>query len=129
MPGNDLVETVIVVQFGYAQQRRMNAVEIVLLVEELKPLHVPSDMACVRHDLEVGHGSDKPLLLFLEIFCVAERQAGARLLKDIQSVFRGRLALWMEMTRQGSRRSLSLRGTVVEHQTAANCECCTHGRK
>src|SRR6516225_7992552 len=67
---NDLVESVIVVQFGYTQRRRMNAVEVVLLVQKLESLHVPSDMACVRHDLEVGHGSDKPPFLFLEIFCV-----------------------------------------------------------
>ena len=82
---DDLVETVIVVQFGYAQQRGMNAVEIVLLVEELKPLHVPGDVARVRHDLEVRHGSDQPLLLLLEILGIAERQLVARLLEHIQS--------------------------------------------
>ena len=32
----------------------MNAIEFVLGIQKLKPLHVPSDMASVRHDLEIA---------------------------------------------------------------------------
>ena len=59
----------------------MNAVELLLLLQELKPLHVPGDMAGVRHDLEVLHRSDEPLLLLLEISLVGKRQRRLRLLR------------------------------------------------
>jgi hypothetical protein len=52
-----------------------------------KPLHVPGDASGVRHDLEILHRSDQPLLLLVEISCVAERQAGPRLLERIQGEF------------------------------------------
>ena len=76
-----LVEPVVVVQYGLAEQRGMNAVEFVLLLQKLEPLHVPGDMAGVRHDLEVFHGSNKPLLLLLEISLVGERQRRLGLLR------------------------------------------------
>jgi hypothetical protein len=49
----------------------MNAVEVLLLLQELEPLHVPGDMAGIRHDLECLHGSDEALLLLLESFLSA----------------------------------------------------------
>ena len=54
-----LIESVVVVQHGLAEQRGMNAVEFVLRFQKLKPLHVPGDMASVRHDLEIFHGSNE----------------------------------------------------------------------
>src|SRR6188472_3657927 len=51
--GDDLVETIIVVQLGLTQQRGMDAVELVLFIQKLESLHIPSDMAGIRHDLEV----------------------------------------------------------------------------
>ena len=43
----------------------MDAVEFILLVQKLKSLHVPGDMAGFRHDFEVFHGGDQPLLILL----------------------------------------------------------------
>ncbi len=102
--GDHLVEAVVVVQFGLTKKRGMDAVEIILLVQKLKPLHVPGDMAGIRHDLEVFHGGDKPLLILLEIPRVREWQAFARLLEDLQREFRRRFALGMEMPLQWRRR-------------------------
>ena len=80
----------------------MDAVEFVLLVEELEPLHVPGDMAGVGHDLEVFHRSNQTLLLLLEISLVGERQRRLRLFQDLQREFRRGLALGMEMASQGT---------------------------
>ena len=95
--GDHFIESVIVVQFGLTQQRGVNAVEVVLLVQKLKPLHVPGDMARVRHDLEVFHGRDEAALLLVEIPRVGERQAGAGLLEHVQRIFRWRFSLGMKM--------------------------------
>ena len=95
-----LVEPVVVVQFGLTQQRGMDAVEFVLRIQKLKPLHVPGDMASVSHDLEIFHGSNKSLLLLLEISLVGERQRRLRLFQDLQREFRRGLALGMEMALQ-----------------------------
>ena len=50
----------------------MHAVEFVVLVQKLKPLHVPGNMAGVRHDLEIFHGSNEPALLLLNVSLVGE---------------------------------------------------------
>jgi hypothetical protein len=63
----------------------VDAVEFVLAVQKLEPLHVPSDMACVSHDLEVFHGSDKAFCVLLEISLVAERQRTLSLIENFQS--------------------------------------------
>ncbi len=107
----------------------MDAVEVVLLVQELKPLHVPGDMAGIRHDFEVFHGGDEPLLLLLEIPRVRERQAFARLLQDLQREFRGRFALGMKMPLQGNRRlrlRLRTRWTVVQDHTSSHRKSCSY---
>src|SRR5262249_26314426 len=80
-------------------------------------------------DLEIIHGSDKAPLLLLEISGVAERQPIARLLQGGQSETRRRLALGMEMSGQRSRRRLSQRRAVVQHETAADCERCAYRRQ
>ena len=56
-------------------QRRVNAVELVLLVQELETLHVPGGVAGVGRYLQLRHGGDKPLLLLVEVAGVGERQA------------------------------------------------------
>ncbi len=106
----------------------MNAVEVVLLVQKLKPLHVPRDMARVRHDLEVFHRSDEAALLLVEISLVGERQSGARLLEHIERIFRWRFALGMEMSLQRiGRLRLRLRvcGAVIQHQMSGDGEGCS----
>ena len=98
-----LVEPVIVVQYGLTEQRRMNAVEFVLGVQKLEPLHVPGDMASVRHDLEIFHGSNETLLLLLEISLVAERQRRLCLIFNTSSVnFDGALPLGWKWPCKGS---------------------------
>lgn len=68
-----LVEPVVLIQPRLAEQRRVDAVEVPVLVEELEPLHVPGDVAGVGHDLELLHLSDEALVLFCEISGVGER--------------------------------------------------------
>jgi hypothetical protein len=107
----------------------MDTVEIVLLVQKLKPLHVPGDVAGVGHDLKVRHRSDKPLLLLLEISCVAKWQAGARFPELIQSKFRGCFPLGMKMPSQRNGRFLSVHGTVLQRQAPADRKRCPHRGK
>ena len=71
----------------------MNAVELVLLIEELKPLHVPGDMAGIRHDLQVRHRGDQAPLLLVEVPRVGERQAVAACLSASSVNFDGALPL------------------------------------
>ena len=52
----------------------MDAVEFLFLVQESKPLHIPSDVSGVRRDLEILHGGNEPFLLLLKIPRVCERQ-------------------------------------------------------
>ena len=101
--GDHLVESVVVVQHGLAEQRGVNAVEVFLFFQELKPLHVPGDVAGVGLDLEILHRSDEALLLLLEISLVGERQRGLGLLEHLEREFRGCFALGMEMSFQGGR--------------------------
>ena len=75
----------------------MDAVELVLLIEELEALHVPGDMAGIRHDLEVRHGCDQAPLLLLEVPLVGERQGRLGLLQQLDRESRRRLALGVEM--------------------------------
>ena len=110
----------------------MNAVEVILLVQKLKALHVPRDMAGIRHDFEVFHRGDEPLLLLLQIPRVRERQAFARLLEDFQREFRRSLALGMKMARQGRRRlRLRLRAcrAVVQDDMSGYRKGGSNGRK
>ena len=65
----------------------MNAVEFLLRVQKLEPLHVPGDMASIRHDLEIFHRSNQSLLLLLEISFIGERQRGLGLLEHVQRKF------------------------------------------
>ena len=85
----------------------MNTVEVVLLVQELEPLHVPGNVAGISHDLEVFHRSDKPPSVLIKIPGVGKRQTGAGLLKHIDRVLRGSLALWMEVSVQWAERPRS----------------------
>ena len=110
-----LVEPVVVVQYGLAEQRGMNAVEFLLFFQELKPLHVPGDVAGVRHDLEIFHGSNESFLLLLEISLVGKRQRRLCLLEHIQREFRGRFALGMEMSLQRGW-FLSACGALIQDQ-------------
>ena len=63
----------------------MDAVEFVLAVQKLEPIHVPGDMACVSHDLEILHGSDEAFCMLLKISLIAERQRGLSLIENFQS--------------------------------------------
>ena len=82
--GDDLVEPVVVVQLGLAEQRGMDAVEFVLLIQELEPLHVPGDMAGIGHDLQVLHRSDEALLLLLEVPLVGKWQGRLGFVQNLQ---------------------------------------------
>ena len=80
----------------------MNAVEFFLLFQKLKSLHIPSDMATVRHDLEIFHRSNEPLFLLFEVSLVTERQRGLARLSTSRVNCEGRLALRVEMSFQWS---------------------------
>ena len=124
---DDFVEAVIVVELRLAQQRGMDAVEVILLVEELEPLHVPCDMTRIRLDLQFLHWGNEPLLLFVEVAGIAEGKGRFGLLQDVQRERRRRLALGMEVTGERSRRRCSCR-TALQEEAASNGECCTRGR-
>jgi hypothetical protein len=100
--GDYLVESVIVVQFRLTQQRRVNAVEFILFVQELKTLHVPGDVSGVRHDLEIVHRSNESSLLLLEIPLVGERQAAACLFSTSSVYLDGALPLGWRCPRNGA---------------------------
>ena len=51
----------------------MDAVEVVLLVQELEALHVPGHMTGIRLDLQLLHRGDEPLLLLVQVSRIAER--------------------------------------------------------
>ena len=71
--GDHLVEPVVVVEPGLTEQRGVDAVELVLLVEELEPLHVPGDMAGIGHDLQLlGIGAISPC------FCSSKSRVSAK---------------------------------------------------
>ena len=123
-----LIETVVGGKSGLTKQRGMDAVEVVLLMQELKPLHVPSDVAGVGPDLQVLHGSDKPPSVLLDVPRVGKRQAGACLLEYIEGVLRWRFALGMEMSLQRDG-WLSVRGALIEDQMAGHGESGSRGRK
>ncbi len=106
----------------------MNAVEFVLRIQELKPLHVPRHVARVRHDLEIFHGSNQSLLLLLEIPLVGERQHSRSPLEHLQRKFRWSFALRMEVSFQRSR-FLSVCGALVEDQVTDYGEGCSRSRK
>ena len=95
-----LVEPVIVIELRLTKQRGMDAVELVLCIEKLEPLHVPRHMAGIGHDLEVLHRRDEALLLLLEVSLVGERQRGLGLLEHVQRELRRRLTFGMEMSLQ-----------------------------
>ena len=79
-------------------RRRVNAVEILRLVEELELLHVPGDVAGLVLDFEVLHLCDETLLLLVEIPGVTEWEGGLGLAEDLLGELRGRLALGVEVT-------------------------------
>ena len=106
----------------------MNAVEFFLLFQKLKPLHVPGDMAGVRHDLEILHRSNEALLLLLEISLVGKRQRGLGLLEHIEREPRRRFALGMEMSFQGGR-CLSACRALIQDQMTRDGEGGSHRRK
>jgi hypothetical protein len=51
----------------------MDDVNIVLPGEELKPLHVPGDMAGISHDLEIFHRGNQTPRMLLKISFIGER--------------------------------------------------------
>ena len=123
-----LIETVVGGKSGLTKQRGMDAVEVVLLMQELKPFHVPSDVAGVGPDLQVLHGSDKPPSVLIEVPRVGKRQAGACLLEHIEGVLRGRFALGMEMSLQG-RSWLRVRSACIQDQMIGYSESGSRSRK
>ena len=62
-------------------QRGMDAVEFILLVEELEPLHVPGDMAIGAMIFMSASGRSAPFLL-LEITPVGEGQLRPSLVQN-----------------------------------------------
>ena len=74
-------------------QRGMDAVELLLLVEELEALHVPGDVAGVGHDHHVGHRGDEPALVLVEVAGVGERQSRPRLQQRLERELEGALPL------------------------------------
>ena len=106
----------------------MNAVKLFLLVQKLKPLHVPGDVASVRHDLEFLHRSNEALLLLLEISLVGKRQRRFGLLEDIEREPRRRFAFGMEMPLQWDRRLSSCRA-LIQDQMTRDGEGGSHRRK
>ena len=100
--GDHFIEAVVVVQDRLAEKRRVNAVEVVLLLQKLEPLHVPSNVASVGLDLHLLHRGDEAPLLLLEVALVSERQRALRLGEYLLGELRRGLALWMEMSLQRS---------------------------
>jgi hypothetical protein len=99
----------------------VDAVEVLLLLQELKPLHVPGHVAGVRLDLEVLHRGDEAFFLLLEVLPVGERQPGLGLLEYLPREFRGRFPLGMEVPfRRGC--PLSACGTFTEEHVTRHGE-------
>src|SRR5215472_3271938 len=121
----DLVEAAVVIQHRLPVQRGMNGVKFLFLIQELKALHVPGNMAGVRHDLEIFHGSKKPLFLLVEVSRVGERQVSPGLLEHFNCESRLRLAHGMEMPLQGVD-LLSMRRAGIQVQMAGYGESCSH---
>jgi hypothetical protein len=96
-PRDHLVQAVVVVQDALAVQRRVNAVELILRREELKPLHVPGDVPRVGLDFHLLHRGDETLLLLLKIAAVGQRQVGLGLAERLDRKLRRRLALGVEV--------------------------------
>ena len=95
-----LIEPVVVVQDRLAEKRRVNAVEVVLLLQELEPLHVPGDVAGVGLDLHLLHRGDEAPLLLLEVPLVSERQRALGLGEYLLGELRRGLALGVEVSLQ-----------------------------
>ena len=96
------IQPVIHVQPGDAVQRRMDGIELLLLIDELELLHVPDDIALVGLDLQIFHRGDEALLLFLEISPVAERQGRFGLAEHLLGELRGGLTLGVEVPLGGA---------------------------
>jgi hypothetical protein len=56
--GNDLVEPIVVVELRDPVQRRVDRIELRLLVEEAEALHVPGGVAGIRGDHHLRHRRD-----------------------------------------------------------------------
>jgi len=97
--------------------RGMHGVEFILLVEKLKPRHVPDDVAGVGLDREVWHRGDQTPALLVEVAGVGERQGLLRLQQHRLGELRWRLALRMEMTcGRGDSGRGGRRGVALEHR-------------
>ena len=94
---HDLVEAVGHVQHRLALQRRMDAVELPVLQQEIVARHIPGDVTAVGLDLPVRRRRDEAALRLLEITRVLERQRGADAVVQFDRVFRRRLALRIEV--------------------------------
>ena len=105
----------------------MNTVELRPFIQELKSFHVPSDMASIRHDLEIFHRGNEASLLFLEISLIGKWQIGLCLLEHIQRKFGRSFALRMEVSFQRSR-LLSLCRAFIEDQMTGYGEGSSHRR-
>ena len=75
----------------------MDAVEVLLLVEELIAFHVPRVVAGVGLDLEVLHRCDEPLVALVKVATILERQFRSCLSKNLERVRRRWFALWVEV--------------------------------
>ena len=118
---DDLVEPVIVVQPRNPVQRGMNAVELFLLVDEFEPLHIPRDVAGIRHDLHVGHRGDETALVLVEVAGVGKWQSRTRLPQRLHCELRRRLALGVKVTLE-RRGSLRARRAFIQDQIPGDRE-------
>jgi hypothetical protein len=99
-----LVEPVVLVELGDAVQRRVHAIELILLVDEVEGIHVPGDMARVGHDLALLHRRDEALLVLVEIAGVVERMltGQASLLLALLFLLNGGITAWRRGDGMGS---------------------------
>ena len=94
----------------------MDGVKLVLLVQELKPRHVPDDVAGFGLDREFLERGNEPLPLLIEVAGVGERQGLPRLPEHRLGEFGRWLALGMEVTRgRGDGGGRRRRGIAIEH--------------
>ena len=73
-----LVQPEIHVELALPMQGGVNAVEPLILKEELVAVHVPGYVASIAHDFPRLGSRNKTLLLLVKIPGIGERQGGAR---------------------------------------------------
>ena len=96
-PVGELVEAVVHVEQRLTAQRRVDALEGLVLEQEIEGADVPDDLALGVLDLSVVGGRDEAALRFGEVAIVVEGERRAHCLLAPDRVLRGRIALRIEV--------------------------------